>query len=91
MGEGIGEGDAGRPIPGGPGDLGMRRAGRSLSSYPWPLLDVPSAIALARSSLYAPVRLWDRPLDASDSDRSREAFDGGRDPERLVPLLSLLS
>lgn len=49
IGDGIGDGDAGRPIPGGPGDLGMRRVGRS--SYPRLVLDVPSAMAFARSSL----------------------------------------
>lgn len=55
------------------------------------MLDDPSAMAFARSSLYVPVRLFDRPPEVSDPDRSLEAFDGGREPDWFVPLLSLLS
>ena len=52
---------------------------------------MPSAIAFAKSSLYLPFRLLERPPEVSDPDRSLEAREGGLDPERDVAALSLLS
>ena len=68
-GDGIGDGLNGSP--GVPGDLGRKWVGGGFrpSGKARVELEVPSAIDFARSSLYLPLRLFERP-DASELDRS---------------------